>query len=92
MNQQEEMIHKEQRLHRLMEEIGLDGILLKKQANFSWLTGGGCNRVGIATETGMTSLLITRNSRYVIANRVEMPRMLMEEDLAALNFEPLSSF
>ena len=89
MNRQEETIHKEQRLHRLMEETGLDGILLKKQANFSWLTGGGCNRVGIATETGMTSLLITRNSRYVIANRVEMPRMLTEEKLAELNFQPL---
>ena len=89
MNLQNEIIHKEQRLHRLMEETGLDGILLQKQANFSWLTGGGCNRVGIATETGMTSLLITRNSRYVIANRVEMPRMLTEEKLADLNFQPL---
>jgi Xaa-Pro aminopeptidase len=89
MNREQEVCHKEQRLHQLMAETGLDGILLKKQANFSWLTAGGCNRVGIATETGMTSLLITRDSRYIIANRVEMPRMLNEENLAALHFQPL---
>ncbi|NMC31506.1 MAG: M24 family metallopeptidase [Veillonellaceae bacterium] len=89
MNREQEVFHKEQRLHQLMAETGLDGILLKKQANFSWLTAGGCNRVGIATETGMTSLLITRDSRYIIANRVEMPRMLNEENLAALDFQPL---
>ena len=56
-----------------MEAKGLDGILLKKQPNFSWFTAGGLNMVGIATEMGMTSLLITRTGRYLIANTIEAP-------------------
>lgn len=43
--------------------------------------------VGIASETGVTSLLGTKTGRYVIANRIEMQRMLVEEGLAELGFE-----
>ena len=89
MTRLEEVLLKEQRLHQLMQEKGVDGILLKKQANFSWLTAGGYNMVGIATETGMTSLLITKSGRYVIANQIEMQRMLVEEGLGELGFQGL---
>ncbi len=80
---------KEKRLRELMEAKGLDGILLKKQPNFSWFTAGGLNMVGIATEMGMTSLLITRTGRYVIANKIEASRMMNEEGLAELGFQLL---
>lgn len=90
MTRTEEVRLKEQRLHQLLEKQELEGILLKKQANFSWLTGGGYNMVGIATETGMTSLFITRTARFVIANRIEMQRMLVEEGLGELGFEGLA--
>ena len=89
MNRTEEFLEKQSRLHALMDAHGLDGILLKKQANFSWLTAGGYNRVGLATEAGVTALLITRTGRYIIASRIEMRRMLIEEGLAELGFEPL---
>jgi Xaa-Pro dipeptidase len=85
----EEVLLKEKRLHQLMDEEGLDGILLKKQPNFSWFTAGGCNRVGMATETGVTTLLVTRTARFVIANKIEMQRMLLEEELENLGFQPL---
>lgn len=89
MTRIEELQEKEKRLLQLMATSGLEGVLLKKQANFSWLTAGGYNRVGLATETGVTSLLVTRTGRYVIANRIEMRRMLVEEGLDELGFEPL---
>jgi len=89
MTRLEEVLTKEDRLRKLMEARGLDGILIKKQPNFSWLTAGGYNMVGIATEMGMTSLLVTRTGRYVIANRIEAPRMMEEEGLAGLGFELL---
>lgn len=89
MTRLEEVLLKEHRLQQLMEEKEIDGILLKKQANFSWLTAGGYNMVGIASETGVTSLLVTRKGRYVIANRIEMQRMLVEEGLGELGFVPL---
>ena len=90
MTRLEEVLIKEGRLRRLMAEKGLDGILLKKQPNFSWLTAGGLNMVGIATEMGMTSLLVTRSGRYVIANNIEAGRMLKEEGLGELGFELLT--
>ena len=89
MTRLDEVGVKEGRLTRLMEMKGLDGILLKKQPNFSWFTAGGLTMVGIATEMGMTSLLVTRTGRFLIANRIEAPRMMDEEGLASLGFELL---
>ena len=77
MTRLEEVVIKEQRVRDLMAEQGLDGILLKKQANFSWLTAGGYNMVGIAAEMGVTALLVTQQARYIIASKIEMQRMLV---------------
>lgn len=89
MTRREEVAIKEKRLQKLMDEKGVEGILLKKQANFSWLTAGGYNMVGIASETGVTSLLVTKNAKYILANKIEMQRMLVEEGLEELGFQPL---
>jgi Xaa-Pro aminopeptidase len=86
MTRLEEIQVKEKRLHRLMDEKGLDAVLLKKQPNFSWFTAGGYNMVGTATDMGMTSLLVTRADRFVIANRIEAPRMMRDEGLEDLGF------
>ncbi len=61
-----EIREKEKRVRELIESRGFAGILLKRQANFSWMTGGGLNLVGITTELGATSLLITEKEKYVI--------------------------
>lgn len=89
MTRQEEVALKHARVRNLLAAEGLAAVLLKKQANFSWFTGGGLNLVGIATETGVTSLLITPTARYVIANRIESGRMMVEEGLGELGFELL---
>lgn len=89
MKRSAETLLKEKRLINLMEAQNLKGILLKKQANFSWLTGGGYNMVGIATEAGVTSLLVTREGRYLLANKIEAARMMEEEGLKELGFEVL---
>lgn len=89
MTRMEEVGIKEARLRGLMAHTGVAGVLLRKQPNFSWLTAGGYNMVGIATEMGVTSLLVTPTGRYCIANRIEAPRMMREEGLAELGFELL---
>ncbi len=89
MTRLEEIGIKEKRLRRLMEEKDLAAVLLKRQPNFSWFTAGGYNMVGIATDLGMTSLLVTRTNRFVIANRIEAPRMMEDEGLGDLGFELL---
>lgn len=89
MRRREEFREKEKRLIKLLEAQNLKAILLKKQPNFSWLTGGSLNMVGIATEMGMTSLLVTKEGRYLIANKIEAARMMDEEGLKELGFELL---
>lgn len=86
MKRLEEVLLKQRRVADLLEQKGLDALLLKKQPNFSWFTGGGLNMVGIATEMGVTSLLITKEARYVLASRIEAARMMEDEGLAELGF------
>ncbi len=86
MARNDEIREKERRIRELIQSMGLRAILLKRQANFSWMTGGGLNLVGITTEMGATSLLITGESKFVIANNIEAPRMIREEGLEEQGF------
>lgn len=87
MFHQEEIQEKKKRVRALMEKLQLDGILLRKQCNFSWLTAGGLNLVGIATEMGSASLLITPDREYVVCNNIEAPRIEEEEKLPEQGYE-----
>ncbi len=82
----DEIKEKEKRVREFLKSKGLKGLLLKRQANFSWMTCGGLNLVGITTEMGATSLLITENSKFVISNNIEAPRMIEEEGLEKQGF------
>jgi len=83
-----EIREKEKRVREFLQSRGFAGILLKRQANFSWVTGGGLNLVGITTEMGATSLLIMKDEKYLISNNIEGPRMIHEENLEAQGFIP----
>src|SRR4030043_366457 len=82
----DEIKEKERRVRDFLRSKGLKVLLLKRQANFSWMTCGGLNLVGITTELGATSLLITEDSKYVISNNIESPRMIDEEGLEGQGF------
>jgi len=81
-----EIKEKERRVREFLRSKNLKALLLKRQANFSWMTCGGLNLVGIATEVGATTLLITENSKFVISNNIEAPRMIHEEGLEKQGF------
>lgn len=70
-----------------MSQLEIDAILLRKQCNFSWLTGGHLNLVGIATEMGAASLLLTSSEEYVICNNIEAPRIEREEGILDQGYE-----
>ena len=75
-----EFDEKTERLARLARESGFCGILLNTQTNFAWLTGGGSNRIDGSREPGAGSLFVSaQGRRFVIANAIEMPRLLAEE-------------
>ena len=82
----DEIKEKERRVREFLRLKGLKALLLKRQANFSWMTCGGLNLVGITTEMGATSLLITEDSKFVISNNIEAPRMIEEEGLEKQGF------
>jgi antitoxin VapB len=74
---------------RMLATEHLSGVLLNSQHNFSWLTAGGTNGVDTSREQGACALLVTNaGQRFVLANRIEMPRLLAEE-LSAKDFEPI---
>ena len=88
MDRKEEVKIKLSRVRKFMEENGFQAVLFKKQPNFSWITGGGLNMVGIATEMGVTSILVTKDNWYLIANKIEAPRM-RDEEVSDLDVEVL---
>ncbi|MDR3210395.1 MAG: aminopeptidase P family N-terminal domain-containing protein, partial [Planctomycetota bacterium] len=87
----EEIAVKEKRLQEIMERRKLDAILIKRQANFTWFTGGHYNMVLVADIVGMNSILITRKGeRFLVSNQVEVPRMEEEEGLPELGFKTMA--
>ncbi|HZB26176.1 MAG TPA: M24 family metallopeptidase [Vicinamibacterales bacterium] len=75
-----ELDEKTERLARLARDSDLSGIVLTTQTNFAWLTGGGSNRIDGSREPGAGNLMVTADGRrFVIANAIEMPRLLAEE-------------
>src|SRR6185436_17970123 len=84
-----EIDEKTERLSCLCSREGLGGVLINSQPNFAWLTAGGRNGVDSSRENGVATLLVRRDGkRFVLANRIEMAR-IMTEELNGQEFEPL---
>ncbi len=78
-NDSEEFNSKMKKLRDFLKSHAYDALLLTKQYNFSWLTGGGTNRILLSTEDGVGAVLITKDKCYLIADNVERQRLLEEE-------------
>ena len=87
MINREEVSEKKRRVRDLMMRLNIDAVLLRKQCNFSWLTGGHLNLVGIATEMGAAPLLLTPEKEYVVCNNIEAPRIEKEEGILDQGYE-----
>ncbi len=74
-----ELQEKLERVRALMSSLGLDALLLRRPSNVAWIGGGGRTYVNIAVETGVGSLLITRNERYLLTDVIEERRLAEEE-------------
>ncbi len=86
---QAEHDEKLQRAARVAADAGAGGLLLAAHHNIAWLTSGRHNRVDGTRETGTARLFVTAEGRrFVLANAIEMPRML-DEVLAGLDYEPI---
>ncbi|MDQ3711411.1 MAG: M24 family metallopeptidase [Acidobacteriota bacterium] len=89
MNEQSEIEIKTERLRRMLVAENLNGILINAQHNFAWLTGGKSNGINLSVENGSCFLLVCRDGKkFVLANNIEMNRLLTEE-ISADEFEPV---
>ena len=78
-----------ERVRRLARECGLGGVLLAAHHNVAWLTSGRGNRIDASREAGSARLLVTADGRrFVLANAIEMPRLVGEE-LDGLEYVPI---
>ena len=84
-----EIDEKTEKLQRLLVEESLGGVVLNAQHNFAWLTGGGSNGIDLSRENGAANLFVRSDGkRYVLANNIEMPRLLAE-GFSTDDFEPV---
>ena len=89
MEKDAEISEKTGRLVQLMAAEDLGGILLNARHNFAWLTCGGSNGIDQSREAGAGWLFVRRDARrFVLANKIEMPRLL-EEELDGQGYEPV---
>jgi len=68
----------------------LSAVLIRRNENVAWITGGAIElRVLTPSETGVASLLVTaEGKRYYFTTENEAPR-LHDEEFGALDFEPI---
>ena len=89
MTDKNELEEKTDRVVGFLETNNLGGILLNAQHNFAWLTSGGTNGIDLSREAGVGTLLVRHDGRrFILANNIEMPRLLAEE-LNASAWEPI---
>lgn len=74
------------KIRELMDHSKIERILVTSGINFFWLTGGR-PFINTAVEKACASLLITPEKVYLIANNIEINRLL-EEELAGLDILP----
>jgi Xaa-Pro aminopeptidase len=66
----------------------LSGVVLRSQANFAWITGGGRSHVSIGAEAGVAWVVVTPDASALITTNIELARLL-EEEVPGLPFEAL---
>jgi antitoxin VapB len=88
--QKAEVQEKRNKILQLMERQQLDGLVLGRQNNFAWATGGGTSWINIATDLGAAQLVFSKNGQsFVVIQNIEGPRFEEEEKLRELGFTPV---
>jgi Xaa-Pro dipeptidase len=85
-----ELEAKHDKLVEWMHGQRLAGVLIRRNENVAWVTGGAVElRVLMPSETGVAALLVTSTGkRYYLTTENEAPR-LHDEEFGALDFEPV---
>ncbi|MFQ5857293.1 MAG: M24 family metallopeptidase [Anaerolineae bacterium] len=87
MDRYDELESKDTRVQALLDDQGLDALLLSRVSSFAWVTGGAASYVNTATDIGAATVLWTPHRKYVITDNIEAPRLRAEEGLKDLGFK-----
>lgn len=74
-----EIEEKERRVRRFLGEKGLTALCFTTSKNFAWFTCGGDNHVELTNRKGVSTIVVTRDSKYIVTNNIESVRMTAEE-------------
>ena len=83
-----ELQEKHARLEVLRQARGLDAILLTRNDNIAWATGGARPYIAVNQDTGVCAILCDPEGFRLLANNIEEGRLLAEE-LPAGSWRPL---
>lgn len=81
-----EMTEKVKRLRDYIVRKKVDGILLNKVENFTWLTCGGYSHVSTGSEYGVATILVTEEGLQVFLDEIERYR-IFDEEISEQDFE-----
>jgi Xaa-Pro dipeptidase len=68
-----------ERLGDLMDQRGVEAVVLRRPANFAWYTGGANSKVDHVAPEGVADLVVRRDSALVLTSTIEAPRMRAEQ-------------
>jgi antitoxin VapB len=88
MTATDEFAEKRRRIAGLLAARGLSGLLLGRSSSWSWAACGREANIATNSESAVAALLFTPQRDYLLASRIEMPRLVAEE-LGELPFEPV---
>ena len=77
---------KHSKIRNILASKNIEGILLSRQSNFLWFTGGKLNDVIKNNDISLVNLFITGEKKYLIATNSDADRV-MKEELDGLGFE-----
>lgn len=75
----DELAEKRRRVRAVLQEEGLDALVLRRPGNVAWYSGGGRSHVVTTDEVGVADLVITPGGEEVVTATPEMPRVRDEE-------------
>lgn len=72
-----------------MRDQGASALVIRRVANFAWLSGGGRSFIGVNVDLGAAAVLVTADRVVVVSSNIEGQR-LQEEELAGLGWESVT--
>jgi antitoxin VapB len=81
---------KQERMLALLEQRGLDALLLQRVSSFAWATCGHPSYINTAASDGVASLLVAPGKKALFTNNIEAPRLEQEDRLVEQGWEIIS--